>query len=161
MRDSASTLPRSSQYPQRTRFDCPLFPDKSSELRDLSKSEKLAYLLSLRDHGISVVAISQQYHVPLCTLYYWLSRHKIYHTYEDRSSAPHRTRGKVTEGIKAAVLGKRRRNTRLGCWRLSLFQYDLSSGCVDTHIGIERLPMGDWKYRADHCNDTPLGMWPP
>jgi len=70
------------------------------------------------------VAISQQYGVPRSTFYYWLSRRETYHTYENRSSAPHHTHGKVTEEIKAAVIDKRRRNPRLGSWRLSQFQYE-------------------------------------
>jgi transposase InsO family protein len=73
---------------------------------------------------MSVVAISQQYHTPRCTFYYWLSRYEEYHTYENRSSVPHRIHRKVTEEIKAAVLEKRRKNPRLGRWRLSLFEYD-------------------------------------
>ena len=70
------------------------------------------------------MAISQQYHVSGSTFYYWLSRYEIYHTYEDRSSVPHHTYAKVTEEIKAAVLEKHRKNPRLGCWRLSVFQYE-------------------------------------
>ena len=70
-----------------------------------------------------IVAISQQYNTPRCTFYYWLCRYEIYHTYENRSSAPHCTHGKVTEEIRVAVLEKHRKNRLLGCWRLSLFQY--------------------------------------
>ena len=70
------------------------------------------------------MAISQQYGVPRSTFYYWLSRRETYHTYENRSSAPHRTHSKVTEEIKAAVLEKSHKNPRLGCWRLSLFEYE-------------------------------------
>ena len=72
---------------------------------------------------MSVMVISQQYHVPYTTIYYWLLRYEIYHTYENRSSAPHHTYGKVTQEIRAAVLGKYSKNRLLGCWRLSLFQY--------------------------------------
>ncbi len=70
------------------------------------------------------MVISQQYRVPCSTFYYWLSRYETFHTYENRSSAPHHTHGKVTEEIKAAVLEMHRKNLRLGCWRLSLFQYE-------------------------------------
>ena len=73
---------------------------------------------------MSVVAISQQYYVPRCTFYYWISRYEEYQTYENRSSAPHHTHGKVTEEMKAAVLEKYSRNRRLGRWRLSLFDYE-------------------------------------
>ncbi len=73
---------------------------------------------------MSVVAISEQYHVPCCTFYYWISRYEEYQTYENRPSVPHRIHRKVTEEIKAAVLEKSRKNPRLGRWRLSLFQYD-------------------------------------
>ena len=97
--------------------------DKSSELKDLSQSGKIAYILTLKEQGMSVVAISQQCDVPRSTIYYWQFRYEIYHTYENRSSAPHRTYSKITEEIKAAILEKHRKNPRLGCWRLSLFQY--------------------------------------
>jgi len=72
---------------------------------------------------MSVAAISQQYHKPQSTFYYWLCRHETYHTYENRSSAAHRTHGKVTEEIRVAVLEKHSKNRLLGCWRLSLFHY--------------------------------------
>ena len=104
-------------------FDCPLFLDKSSELKDLSQSEKVSYLISLKEQGISVVSISQQYDTPQSTFYYWLCRYEIHHTYENLSSAPHHTHGKLTEEIKEAILEKRRKNPRLGSWRLSQFQY--------------------------------------
>ncbi|MFC1718638.1 DDE-type integrase/transposase/recombinase [Candidatus Poribacteria bacterium] len=81
-------------------------------------------MLALRDHGMSIVAISQQYHTPRCTFYYWLSRYEEYHTYENRSSVPHRIYRKVTEEIKAAVLEKYSKNRRLGRWRLSQFEYE-------------------------------------
>ncbi len=81
-------------------------------------------MLSLKNHGMSVVAISQQYYVPRCTFYYWISRYEEYQTYENRSSAPHHTHGKVTEEIKAAVLEKYSKNRRLGRWRLSQFEYE-------------------------------------
>ena len=90
---------------------------------DLRQSEKVAYLLSLKDHGMSVVAISQQYHTPRCTFYYWLSRYEEHQTYENRSPVPHRTHRKVTEDIKTAVIDKHRKNPRLGSWRLSQFEY--------------------------------------
>jgi len=38
--------------------------------------------------------------------------------------APQRPHRKVTEEIRIAILEKRRKNPRLGCWRLSLFQYE-------------------------------------
>ncbi len=73
---------------------------------------------------MSVAAISHQYDAPRSTYYYWLYRYETYHTYENRSSAPHRPHGKVTEEIRIAILEKRRKNPRLGCWRLSLFKYE-------------------------------------
>jgi len=62
--------------------------------------------------------------VPRSTLYHWLSRHNAYHTYENRSTAPHKTHGKITEDVITAVLEKHRKNPRLGSWRLSLFEYE-------------------------------------
>lgn len=97
--------------------------DKSYELNGLSQSEKVAYLLALKEQGTSVVAISQQYHTPRCTFYYWLCRYEVYHTYENRSSAPLFTHCKVTEEIRLAVLEKHSKNRLPGCWRLSLFMY--------------------------------------
>ncbi len=73
---------------------------------------------------MSVGAISQKDDAPRSTFYYWLSRYEEYHTYENRSSAPHFTHGKVTEEIRIAVLDKHSKNPRLGCWRLSLFEYE-------------------------------------
>ena len=70
------------------------------------------------------MAIIQQYRVPCSTFYYWLCRYETFHTYENRSSAPHHTHGKVTEEIRIAIIEKRRKNPRLGCWRLSLFLYE-------------------------------------
>ena len=105
-------------------FDYPLFIDKSSELKDLNQPEKVSHLLSLKEQETSVVSISEQYDVPHSTFYHWLSRYDKYHTYENRSTAPHRTHGKITEEIKAAVLEKHRKNPRLGSWRLSLFEYE-------------------------------------
>jgi len=89
----------------------------------LSQPEKVSYLLSLKEQETSVVAISEQYDVPRSTFYHWLSRHNTYHTYEDRSTAPHTTHGKITEEVRAVVLEKHRKNPRLGSWRLSLFDY--------------------------------------
>jgi hypothetical protein len=71
-----------------------------------------------------VEAISEQYQVPSSTLYFWLSRYETHQTTSNRSSAPHQTLSKVTEAVKAAVRGKHRENPRLGCWRLSLFEYE-------------------------------------
>jgi len=48
----------------------------------------------------------------------------IYQTYENRSTAPHKTYGKITEEVRDAVLEKRHKNPRLGSWRLSLFEYE-------------------------------------
>jgi transposase InsO family protein len=89
----------------------------------LSQPEKVSYLLSLKEQETSVVAISEQYDVPRSTFYHWLSRHNTYHTYEDRSTAPHTTHCKITEEVRAAVLEKHHKNPRLGSWRLSLFDY--------------------------------------
>lgn len=89
----------------------------------MSQPEKVSYLLSLKEQETSVVAISEQYDVPRSTFYHWLSRHNTYHTYEDRSTAPHTTHCKITEEVRAAVLEKHHKNPRLGSWRLSLFDY--------------------------------------
>jgi len=83
----------------------------------------VSHLLSLKEKGTSVVAISEQYSVPRSTFYHWLSRYDKYHTCENRSTAPHKTHGKVTQEVKASVLEKHRKNPRLGSWRLSLFKY--------------------------------------
>ncbi|MBI1930092.1 transposase family protein [Candidatus Poribacteria bacterium] len=69
-------------------------------------------------------AISQQYGVPPSTFYSWLSRYETHQTYENLSKAPHQTLRKVTLSVKDAVLKKHRENPRLGCWRLSLFEYE-------------------------------------
>lgn len=95
--------------------------DKSAELKDLSKPEKIEYLLSLKEEGISVVAICQQYDVPRSTFYYWLSRYEEHGKYEDLSRAPHQTHPKVTKEIKTAVLKMHKENPRLGCWRRKAF----------------------------------------
>jgi len=70
----------------------------------LRQPEKVSHLLALavppkdgrteKEQETSVVAISKQYDVPHSTLYHWLSRHNAYHTYENRSTAPHTTHGK-------------------------------------------------------------------
>lgn len=70
------------------------------------------------------MAISEQYGIPRSSLYYWISRLEAYQTYENRSTAPHKTHGKITEEVKAAVLEKHHKNPRLGSWRLSLFEYE-------------------------------------
>ena len=80
--------------------------------------------MSLKEQETSVVAISEQYDVPRSTLYHWLSHYDVYQTYENRSTAPHKTHGKITEEVRDAVLEKRHRNPRLGSWRLSLFEYE-------------------------------------
>ena len=70
------------------------------------------------------MAISEQYGIPRSSLYHWISRLEAYQTYDNRSTAPHKTHGKITEEIKVAVLDKHRKNPRLGSWRLSLFEYE-------------------------------------
>ena len=90
--------------------------------------------MSLKEQETSV-AISKQYDVPHSTLYHWLSRYDKYHTYENRSTASHKTHGKITEEIKAAVLEKHRKNPRLGSWRLSLFDY-AGQNLKHTSIGL-------------------------
>jgi len=91
---------------------------------DFSHPEKVKYLLSLKEEGLSVVSICQQYNVARSTFYYWLSRYEEHGTYENLSRAPHQTDLKVTDSIKAEVISKHKENPRLGCWRLSLFSYD-------------------------------------
>ena len=106
---------------------------------------------------MSVAVISQQYDAPRSTLYYWLSRYEEYHTYENRSSAPHGTHGKVTEEIRMAVLDKHSKNPRLGCWRLSLFEYESQKLGPTTiwHIRTEarqtRLPT-QFHYHPTHAH---------
>lgn len=78
--------------------------DKSAELSNLSQPEKIEYLLSLQEKGISVVAICQQYNMPRSTFYYWLSRYEEHGTYDSLSRAPHQTHKKVTEDVKTAVI---------------------------------------------------------
>lgn len=90
----------------------------------MSQFEKIEYLLSLREEGISVVTICQQYNVARSTFYYWLSRYEEHGTFSNLSRAPHQTDSKVNENIKAAVIQTHKENPRLGCWRLSLFSYD-------------------------------------
>ena len=90
----------------------------------MSQPEKVSHLLSLKEQETSVIAISEQYDVPRSTFYHWLSRYDKYQTYENCSTAPHKTHRKITEEIKASVLDKHRKNSRLGNWRLSLFQYE-------------------------------------
>jgi transposase InsO family protein len=105
------------------RFVHPLFTDRQNELKDKNQPEKVSYLLSLKEQE-SVIAISEQYGVPRSTFYHWLSRYDTYKTYENRSRAPHKTHGKITEAVKVAVLEQHRKNPRLGSWRLSLFEYE-------------------------------------
>ena len=95
--------------------------------------------MSLKEKGTSVVAISEQYGVPRSTFYHWLSHYDKYHTYENRSTAPYKTHGKITEEVKASVLEKHRKNPRLGSWRLSLFKYE---GIELSHESIWLIIMG-------------------
>ena len=100
----------------------------------MSLPEKVSHLLSLKEQEKSV-AISKQYDVPRSTLYHWLSRYNKYHIYKNRSTAPHKTHGKITEEVKSAVLEKHRKNPRLGSWRLSLFDY-AGQNLKHTSIGL-------------------------
>ncbi len=88
-----------------------------------SQSERVEYLLSLKAQPQNVTVFCQQYGIPRSTLYYWYTRYETHHTYEDISRVPGHTESKVTDAVKAAVLKKHRENPRLGCWRLSLFDY--------------------------------------
>ncbi len=104
-----------------------------------------------------IVAISQQYDTPQSTFYYWLSRYEEYYTYENRSSAPHCTHGKVTEEIRVAVLEKHSRNRLLGCWRLSLFLYQeqsLSHTTIWRILVAARQPrkLSQPLYHLTHCH---------
>jgi transposase InsO family protein len=90
----------------------------------LSEAEKVRYLFDQRVEGEKVIAICQQYGIAESTFYYWLSRHNTHGTLTDRSRAPRTTYGKVTESVKEAVIKKHKESPRLGCWRLSLFDYD-------------------------------------
>ena len=84
------------------------------------------------------MAISEQYGIPRSNLYYWISRFEAYQTYDNRSTASHKTHGKITEEAKAAVLEKHRKNPRLGSWRLSLFKYE---GIEISHESIRLILM--------------------
>ncbi len=68
--------------------------------------------------------ICYQYSVPPSTFYYWLTRYQRHQTYKNLSSVPHKTRRKVTDEVKEAVLEKHKANRKLGCWRLSLYEYE-------------------------------------
>jgi transposase InsO family protein len=70
-----------------------------------------------------VVSFCKQYGIPHSTLYYWYKRYETHQTYRNLSRAPHQTKSKVTEAVRDAVLKTHRNNPRLGCWRLSLFEY--------------------------------------
>ena len=94
--------------------------------------------MSLKEQETSVVAISEQYGIPRSNLYYWISRFEAYQTYDNRSTASHKTHGKITEEAKAAVLEKHRKNPRLGSWRLSLFKYE---GIEISHESIRLILM--------------------
>lgn len=98
--------------------------NKSFELTDLSEEQKIEYLLSLREEGISVATLCEQYNVPQSTFYYWIKRLQTHGTKKSLPRTPQITRRKVTEEIKAKVLSKAKENPRLGCWRLSLFTYE-------------------------------------
>ena len=114
-------------------------------------------MLSLKEQGTPIIAISQQYDTPQSTFYYWLSRYEEYHTYENRSSAPHSIHIKVTEEIRVAVLEKHSKNRLLGCWRLSLFLYQEQSL---SHTTIWRILVAARKprklsqpiYHLTHCH---------
>ena len=97
--------------------------DRVGELSDLSQTEKVKYLLSLRVGGETVIAICQQYGVAESTFYDWLSRYSTHETFENLSRAPRQTHPKVTQPVKEQVIEKHKHNPRLGCWRLSLFDY--------------------------------------
>ncbi len=104
-----------------------------------------------------IAAISQQYDTPQSTFYYWLSRYEEYYTYENRSSAPHCTHGKVTEEIRLAVLEKHSKNRLLGCWRLSLFLYQeqtLSHTTIWRILVAARQPrkLSQPLYHLTHCH---------
>ena len=82
------------------------------------------YLLALHQQGMEVTDICQKYKVPRSTFYYWVKRYAEHGTFENLSSAPHSPRRKLTEETKTAVLSMRKANPKLGCWRLSLFEYE-------------------------------------
>ncbi len=92
--------------------------------------------------GVKVTTLSTQYGIPRSTLYYWLARSKTHHTYQRIKSIPRRVRRKVTDAVKAAVLNKRREYPKLGCWRLSEFEYENQTLSPSTiwRITIEAKP---------------------
>ena len=119
-----------------------IFFDQSSQLNGLSHVEKIEYLLAQRAVGEKVIAICQQYGVAESTFYYWLSRYSTHDTFDNLSRAPLRTYPKVTSEVRAEVIATHKHNPKLGCWRLSLFDYDgvqLSSVTI-WHILTEAKP---------------------
>jgi len=90
----------------------------------LSHAEKIEYLLAQRALGEKVIAICQQYGIAESTFYYWLSRYSAHGTFENLSRAPLTTYPKVTQEVKDEVIKTHKANPKLGCWRLSLFDYD-------------------------------------
>ena len=81
-------------------------------------------MLSLWKEGVKVSTLSAQYGIPRSTIYYWIARYETHRTYERIKSISHRITRKVTDTVKDAVLKKHREYPKLGCWRLSLFEYD-------------------------------------
>ena len=98
--------------------------------------------MAQRALGEKVIAICQQYGIAESTFYYWLSRYSAHGTFENLSRAPLTTYPKVTQEVKDEVIKTHKANPKLGCWRLSLFDYDgvqLSSVTI-WHILTEAKP---------------------
>lgn len=91
---------------------------------ELSLPEQIEYVLKRVDSGAKVKTLSDQYGIPRSTIYYWIARRKTHQTVMRVKSVSHRVTRKVTEAVKAAVLSKHKQLPELGCWRLSLFEYE-------------------------------------
>jgi transposase InsO family protein len=79
--------------------------------------------LSLWQQGEKVTTLAAQYRIPRSTIYYWIARYKTHRIYHRAKSTSRRITRKVTDSVKAAVLSKHKKYPKLGCWRLSLFEY--------------------------------------
>lgn len=98
--------------------------NKSTQLAELSSQQRVEYILSLWQKGEKVTILSAQYGIPRSTIYTWIARYKTNQTYQRVKSTSRRILRKVTKAVKAAVLKKHREFPKLGCWRLSLFEYE-------------------------------------
>lgn len=125
-----------------------------------AQAQRVEHLISLYLSGQSVQRICNEHNVAPSTFYYWYARYKTEQTYENLSSAPHSPRQKVTDEVKAAVIKKQQENPKLGCWRLSLFEYEnqtLSAATIWRILNENKRPKTppDPLYHFSH----PHQMW--